>query len=358
MKVLNSDIAIPLYQQLYDLLLDQIRSGIYPPGTKIPSEEELCKTYDLSRVTVRSALGRLVDDNILVKKHGKGTFVATPIFTESAYAKGSFTRSCQQMGATPSTQVVSRKLVKAGKALAKQLQMEEGAKAICIKRLRCINEVAAILEVDYFTEALGFMMEADVETRPVLTVRSALGRLVDDNILVKKHGKGTFVATPIFTESAYAKGSFTRSCQQMGATPSTQVVSRKLVKAGKALAKQLQMEEGAKAICIKRLRCINEVAAILEVDYFTEALGFMMEADVETRPVLDVIRENSGLIGRQYIDTFEVHFANREQAACLKCPVNTPLLKVSQVVLNEMRGVLYYNEQYIRSDIYKYVMGS
>lgn len=175
---------------------------------------------------------------------------------------------------------------------------------------------------------------------------------------MKKHGKGTFVATPIFTESAYAKGSFTRSCQQMGATPSTQVVSRKLVKAGKALAKQLQMEEGAKAICIKRLRCINEVAAILEVDYFTEALGFMMEADVETRPVLDVIRENSGLIGRQYIDTFEVHFANREQAACLKCPVNTPLLKVSQVVLNEMRGVLYYNEQYIRSDIYKYVMGS
>ena len=39
-------------------------------------------------------------------------------------------------------------------------------------------------------------------------------------------------------------------------------------------------------------------------------------------------------------------------------PGHTPLLKVSQVVLNEMRGVLYYNEQYIRSDIYKYVMGS
>ena len=103
MKLLNSDIAIPLYQQLYDLLLDQIRSGVYPPGSKIPSEEELCKTYDLSRVTVRNALGRLVDDNILVKRHGKGTFVATPVFTESAYANGSFTKSCEQMGATPST---------------------------------------------------------------------------------------------------------------------------------------------------------------------------------------------------------------------------------------------------------------
>ena len=106
MKLLNSDIAIPLYQQLYDLLLDQIRSGVYPSGSKIPSEEELCKTYDLSRVTVRNALGRLVDDNILVKRHGKGTFVATPVFTESAYANGSFTKSCEQMGATPSTQVV------------------------------------------------------------------------------------------------------------------------------------------------------------------------------------------------------------------------------------------------------------
>ena len=106
MKLLNSDIAIPLYQQLYDLLLDQIRSGVYPPGSKIP--------------TVRNALGRLVDDNILVKRHGKGTFVATPVFTESAYANGSFTKSCEQMGATPSTQVVSRKQVKAGKALAKE----------------------------------------------------------------------------------------------------------------------------------------------------------------------------------------------------------------------------------------------
>lgn len=63
---------------------------------------------------------------------------------------------------------------------------------------------------------------------------------------------------------------------------------------GKALAKQLQLEEGAKAICIKRLRCINGVAAILEVDYFNGDMDFMMEADVETRPILDVIRENSG----------------------------------------------------------------
>ncbi len=237
---MNSDIAIPLYQQLYDILREQIEEGVYPAGSRIPSEEELCKTYNLSRVTVRNALGRMVDDNILVKKHGKGTFVATPVFTESAYAKGSFTKSCLQMGTTPTTRVVSRKFIKAGKMLAKQLQTEDGKRAVCIKRIRCTNDVAAIFEVDYFTE--------DFE--------------------------------------------------------------------------------------------------------------FMMEADVETRPVLDVITEHCGLTSRQYIDTFEVHFAGKEQASWLQCPVNTPLLKVSQVVLNEMRGVLYYNEQYIRSDIYKYVVGS
>lgn len=240
MKVLQSDISTPLYQQICDILREQIESGVFKVGDKIPSEDNLCKMYNVSRVTVRNAIGHLVDDNILVKKHGKGTFVAGMAFVESPSANGSFTKSCLQMNAKPSTKLISRKLQKAGKTVAKHIGVEEGQKVICLKRLRLTNDIAVIFEVDYFTE--------DFE--------------------------------------------------------------------------------------------------------------FMLHEDVEQIPMLDVIKKNIGKMGHKYLDTFEVRFATKEQAAWLNCPVNTPLLGVSQIVSGERHGILYYNEQFIRSDIYKYVVGS
>ncbi|MEG2699516.1 MAG: UTRA domain-containing protein, partial [Ruthenibacterium sp.] len=109
-------------------------------------------------------------------------------------------------------------------------------------------------------------------------------------------------------------------------------------------------------ICVKRLRMTNDAAAIFEADYFTEDFTFMLEDDVEHAPLREIIKANNGMLGTKYVDTFEVRFATKEHAQWLECPVNMPLLGISQVVYNEMHNVLYYNEQFIRSDIYKYVV--
>ena len=58
-----------------------------------------------------------------------------------------------------------------------------------------------------------------------------------------------------------------------------------------------------------------------------------------------------------FSETFDVQFATREQARSLNCPVNTPLLGVRQIVTDD-QGVVYVNDQFIRSDIYKYVTES
>ena len=75
--------AVTLQEQLYLELLEGIKKGKYKPGERIPAEMQLSQMYEVSRVTVRKALDQLVKDNILIKKHGKGTFVRIPAHVEN-----------------------------------------------------------------------------------------------------------------------------------------------------------------------------------------------------------------------------------------------------------------------------------
>jgi GntR family transcriptional regulator len=74
-SMLNPLSPIPLYHQLSNIILDKIRSGEYPPGSKILSENELAALYGIGRPTVRQATDLLVRKRILVRRRGSGTFV-------------------------------------------------------------------------------------------------------------------------------------------------------------------------------------------------------------------------------------------------------------------------------------------
>ena len=73
---LNRDSAVPLYLQLADELRHKILSGEWQPEQRIPSENELNQIYSISRMTIRQVLGKLVDEGLVFRVHGKGTFVA------------------------------------------------------------------------------------------------------------------------------------------------------------------------------------------------------------------------------------------------------------------------------------------
>lgn len=73
--MLNSLSPIPLYHQLANIILDKIRSGEYPPGSKILSENKLAAYYGIGRPTARQATDLLVRKRILMRKRGSGTFV-------------------------------------------------------------------------------------------------------------------------------------------------------------------------------------------------------------------------------------------------------------------------------------------
>ena len=65
-----------LYVQVYSIIKDKIEKGDWASAAQIPTEDELCRSYDVSKATIRIALSELVRDGYLTRQQGKGTFVA------------------------------------------------------------------------------------------------------------------------------------------------------------------------------------------------------------------------------------------------------------------------------------------
>ena len=138
MSKLDSNSMSPLYQQLHDIILRKIQEEEYKVGDKIPSEEQIMDIYGVSRVTVRNAIKLLVEENVLVKKHGKGTFVAMPVYVETMSAGGSFSESGLQMKKVPTTKIISIERKPARKRISEYLGVSEGTEIIRLKRIRLL----------------------------------------------------------------------------------------------------------------------------------------------------------------------------------------------------------------------------
>jgi GntR family transcriptional regulator len=186
-----------------------------------------------------------------------------------------------------------------------------------------------------------------------VTVRTALQLLVDDEVLVKIHGKGTFVAEGRFSENIFSGGSFTDTCLRMNAKPATHIISRKVITAKARIAEKLGTKAGEDIIYIKRLRLVNGTACILEQDYCPMNLRFLLESELENASIFSLIRNKSGMIPEVFEDRFTVWYATKEEAVLLECKPGTALLRVDQLI-RAGGSFLYYNEQLIHSDRYTY----
>jgi GntR family transcriptional regulator len=72
------ELPAPRYHQVYVALRGWIADGTYPPGARLPAEPELCRAFGVSRITLRRAVGELVEQGVLVRRQGSGTFVGEP----------------------------------------------------------------------------------------------------------------------------------------------------------------------------------------------------------------------------------------------------------------------------------------
>jgi len=124
----------PLYQQIKGLITQGLEQGEWKPGDMIPSEIELAARYKVSQGTVRKAIDELAAENLLVRRQGKGTFVATHIEPRTQFR---FLRLAPNEGEPryPESTILECKRVRAPAEIARALELKAGEPVITIKRV-------------------------------------------------------------------------------------------------------------------------------------------------------------------------------------------------------------------------------
>ena len=163
MDILKQTDVIPLYQQLKNIIKDAILSGKIKANEKIPSEAELSKTYQVSRITVRNAIGELVEEGFLIKKQGKGTFANKPKLEKNIIEFLSFTLTCEVNGIRPGSKLIKKEVIQPTQEDVEKLRLSAGNKVVFIQRVRYADHEPLILENNYFSDKYEFLMDEDLE---------------------------------------------------------------------------------------------------------------------------------------------------------------------------------------------------
>ncbi|SDC15101.1 GntR family transcriptional regulator [Paenibacillus sp. UNCCL117] len=138
--MLDGTLPVTLQYQLRSKLLENMANKIWAPGSQIPSERELCDEYGVSRMTVREVLKDLVQEGYLVRKQGKGTFVAIPKFEHEFTSTYSLSQVIEKVGLQSYFKVLSFKLEKASGHLQQALGLSAEENVYELIRLRYVNE--------------------------------------------------------------------------------------------------------------------------------------------------------------------------------------------------------------------------
>ncbi|CDG84116.1 gntR-family transcriptional regulator [Janthinobacterium agaricidamnosum NBRC 102515 = DSM 9628] len=135
----------PLYQQIKALITAGLQSGEWKPGELIPSEVELAGRFKVSQGTVRKAIDELAAENLVMRRQGKGTFVATH---HEARAHFRFLRLVPDEGVPhyPESKFIDVKRVRAPADVARLMELKSGDAVIFIKRVQYFDGVPTILE--------------------------------------------------------------------------------------------------------------------------------------------------------------------------------------------------------------------
>jgi len=166
--LINRRDKLPLYQQLYEILRNKIKTKEWQVSQLIPSEPELMATYEVSRVTVRQVLDMLVNDGLIYRQRGKGSFVASPTLEQSMARIVSFTEDMQQRGLQPGTKVLRAGLISATEDVAKNLQVEPGTEMTHLERLRLANNEPMSIEESFLVHSMvKGVLQQDYVTRPL-----------------------------------------------------------------------------------------------------------------------------------------------------------------------------------------------
>lgn len=152
--------TLACYQQISVLLEDQIASGDLPPGGQLPTEQELSRTYEVNRHTVREAIRRLKNDGLVYGIRGKGNFVTTDKINYKLSKKVRFSQTILEASLTPGARLLSAGETAADLRLAARLELPAGARVLVLEILRTVEGLPFSLATSYLpAERFGGLRE-------------------------------------------------------------------------------------------------------------------------------------------------------------------------------------------------------
>jgi len=146
---------LPYYVQVKDTFGSLIAEGAWRVGDRLPGEPELCRTCGVSRTVIRQALTEMTYEGSIVRRKGKGTFVAPPKIEESLVQKlTGFHQDMVERGYTPVTHVLKQCAVAADAEVARRLCLEPATEVIEIERVRFVRELPIVHVTTFLPSSL------------------------------------------------------------------------------------------------------------------------------------------------------------------------------------------------------------
>ena len=142
----------PLYYQLAEIIINDIKEKNLQENDRILTEREYCEKYNLSRSTVRQAIAYLEKKGYIYKVQGCGTFVSSRVMKQKLLKFYSFTEEAKKQGKTPSSKILSFKEKKADEKICKELNINRDDKVYELQRLRLADDEVVMYEKTYLLE--------------------------------------------------------------------------------------------------------------------------------------------------------------------------------------------------------------
>ncbi|MGO3601612.1 MAG: GntR family transcriptional regulator [Enterococcus faecalis] len=184
-----------------------------------------------------------------------------------------------------------------------------------------------------------------------VTVRKAIQDLTDKGIVEKKQGKGVFVKFPVYQETFSAGGSFTSSGISTNNIPTSVIINKRVIE--KKIKQQYSSNfDSNEVLELSRIRNIDNQPVIYEIDVFDLSLKKMLDNLSDQDSLIDTLKDHGFKINH-FDNLIDVILADNKIAKALNIEPNTSLLHIEQRVLDTYGKLIYFNEQFINSDIYK-----
>ncbi|MCK1234764.1 GntR family transcriptional regulator [Streptococcus uberis] len=138
---------LPAYIKIHDAIKKDIDEGVWLIGDRLPSERDLADHFEVSRMTLRQAVTLLVEEGILERRVGSGTYVASHRVRDKMRGTTSFTEIVHSQGKIPSSKLISYQRQLASDTEIKELQLEPSDYVIRMERIRYADNIPLVFEV-------------------------------------------------------------------------------------------------------------------------------------------------------------------------------------------------------------------